>query len=331
MAKVTAKGMIVKEVLERFPDHPSKALAEKILIDNPLLFDSVEDARLFVRYYRGACGAKHRKSLATKQFINDGKKFLSPESKAPKRKPFILPAGCDNILWMSDIHFPNHDATALELAVNYGIAQSVNCIVIGGDLLDNEPFSHWEKKPSSNKVREWFDMAYEFLLHLRLTFPEAKIYWLCGNHEYWYEKWLIKHAPIVFDDPYYKLESRMKLNDLDIAYIDQYTKVKAGKLFLLHGHTLIKGVFSPVNAARGLFLRAKASTLIGHVHSSSKHSETNLKEELIGCWSVGALCTLSPDYDPHNTKHNQGFAVITTQPNGDFHVDNKEIYNNRIL
>ena len=87
---------------------------------------------------------------------------------------------------------------------------------------------------------------------------------------------------------------------------------------------------APVNAARGVFMRAKSSMLIGHVHSTSNHSETNIKEEPISCWSTGCLCTLAPDYDPHNTKHNVGFAQILVEKDGNFEVLNKRIINNKI-
>jgi predicted phosphodiesterase len=330
MIKVTARAEIVKDVLDRFPDFPSKGLAEKIWRENPLHFNDAEDARSIIRYYRGSSGDRNRANIADRSQVGSGKTFIG-RSRAPKRTVVRIPEKYNNILWLSDIHIPNHDQAAVNTAIAYGVTKKVNCIVIGGDLLDNEPFSNWEKKPSAGKVKEWFDMGYEFLLTLRLTFPDAKIYWMEGNHDQWYERWLIKHAPIVFDDHYYKLENRLRLSDLDITYLDQFTKVKAGKLFMLHGHTLIKGVFSPVNAARGLFIRAKSSTIIGHVHSSSKHSEMNLKGDLIGCWSVGCLCTLSPDYDPHNTKHNQGFAHIETGAGGSYHVNNIEIYNGQIL
>jgi len=70
--------------------------------------------------------------------------------------------------------------------------------------------------------------------------------------------------------------------------------------------------------------------LIGHVHTTSEHSESNIKEENIACWSSGCLCTLSPDYDPHGTKHNLGFAHIMVEKDGNFEVRNKRIINNKI-
>lgn len=326
MAKANLKGNTVKEYLEKFPALSKRALAEKIVFDYPLLYTDMEDARRAIRYWTGSNGDYSRSVLNTNKYLDHCK---IPKSVA--KKPRNVQLEGSKILWISDTHIPNHDEQAISLALEYGQKEEADCIVLGGDVLDNAPFTRWDKPPTVNQVRRWFDMAYDFLFHLRMVFPKAKIYWLEGNHDKWYERWLMKKAPILFDDPHYKMETRLKLDELDIQYIPENIKAKAGHLFLLHGHTLIKGVFSPVNGARGLFLRAKSSAIIGHVHSSSKHSETNLKGQLIGCWTVGCLCTLSPDYDPHNTKHNLGFAFIKVEPTGEYHVDNKEIYNGKIL
>ena len=100
---------------------------------------------------------------------------------------------------------------------------------------------------------------------------------------------------------------------------------------MTHGHLNIKGIFAPVNPARGVFLKAKTSLLIGHCHQVSEHTETTLKGKLISCWSTGCLCTLYQPYDPHNTKHSHGFAHVTVQKNGDYSVYNKRIFNGVIL
>lgn len=320
---INGKGKIVKDLIEKFPTLSKHALAEKIHTENPLVFKDKEDARALIRYYTGSYG-KIAKDRATH------KGFCIPKSKARKTAPYNLPTQYNNILWLSDIHAPNHNETALELAINYGVTNKVNCIVLGGDIIDNFPFTRHDKKPDRGEAKKMFECAYQILLHLRMTFPDAKIIWIEGNHDKWYERWLAKNAPMVWDDSYYSLEERLNLKELEIDYLTEKQVLKIDGLHCLHGHTLIKGVFSPVNPARGIFLRAKASTIIGHCHQSSKHTESNLKGQIISCFSTGCLCELNPDYDPHNTKHNLGFAHIT-RSNGNFHVRNLEIYNNQIL
>ena len=146
----------------------------------------------------------------------------------------------------------------------------------------------------------------------------------------WMMRWLMKKAPILFNDPYYHLPQRLDLKKYNIDFLEQHVILQIGKLHATHGHTIVKGVFAPVNAARGVFMKTKSNYIIGHCHTTSQHLETNIKGEQIGCWSTGCLCELSPSYDPHNTKHNLGFAHIVVDDKGGFVVHNKMIVNNTI-
>lgn len=324
---ITHKCEIVTKYITKFPNMSKSSLADLILEKEPLLFDNKEPIRSMIRYLTGAHGNAHRK---VKGHSNTVEMNFIPPSRNKKYPDFILPQKNDNILWLSDIHIPNHDQKAVNLAIQYGVDKKINTIILGGDVLDNEPFSAWEKKPSVNQVRQWFDMAYDFLLTLRMTFKDADIYWLEGNHDQWYERWLIKKAPILFDDHYYKLEQRLRLEELGIVYLNQFIKMRIDDLFALHGHTVMRQKLPPVNAARGLFMKAKHSAIIGHVHSSSSHIESTLKGRTIACYSVGCLANLHPEYDPHNTKHNHGFAHIT-RSKGYYHVDNMMIIDGKLI
>ena len=339
-----AKGQLAQQYAVKYPELPTLTLAKKMFHDFPTIFSSIENARDAIRYRRGESGKLDREKAAssgglvvsrkkkTLNLLNQSKNpFDLPESIAPSRADYVLPASCTSVLWMSDIHIPNHDAEALETAIRHGVKNKVNCIVIGGDLLDNTPFSRFDHKPTLNDARQYFVDCIRFLSSLRRTFPNAKIILMEGNHDAWYKRWLITKAPMLFNDSYYQLPERLGLNNFNIEFVAEERLVRAGKLFLAHGHTLIRSVFAPVNAARGVFLRSKASTLIGHVHSTSNHSESNLKGDIINCYSVGCLCTLHPDYDPHNTKHNQGFAHIEIDPKtGEYFVRNFRIQNGKI-
>jgi hypothetical protein len=94
----------------------------------------------------------------------------------------------------------------------------------------------------------------------------------------------------------------------------------------LHGHELQKGISAPVNPARGAFLRAKSSLLIGHHHQTSTHHENNLKRDQIVCYSIGCHCTLTPEYNPFGyTRQNHGGAIVEILKGGNFKVNNYRI------
>lgn len=326
--KPTSKNKLAREAINQFPELSKNALAEYLSDSYPALFKDKEAARSIIRNITGSNGEFNRKNI--KNPI-EKQPYKLPPSKCKTREFVKLPVSSNNILWLSDIHIPNQDNKALQLAIDYGVKNNINCIVLGGDILDNTPFtSHDAPPPGLDDVRTWFEYAQQFLGYLRQIFPKAHIVWIEGNHDNWIMRYLMKKAPILFNDEYYHLPQRLDLKSFNIDFYTQEKVLLAGKLQLHHGHTLIRGVFAPVNAARGLFLRAKSHALIGHVHTTSSHAEGNLKGEVVTTYSTGCLCTLAPDYDPHNTKHNVGFAHILTEKTGEFTVNNLKIVNGKI-
>ena len=332
-SKLSPKTRVTKDYINRFAGLSHAQIGRKLAEDYPTIFKSPEEARNTVRYYAGKRGKHNRKYAqnhtdtmeTAKQNTDVLKRWGLQKSKGNKRKTFQIPSEYDRVLWISDIHFPNHDEEALTAALNYGLEHKANCIVIGGDLLDNAPFTRFRTPPDKKRAREYFDMATEFLAALRKNFPKALILYMEGNHDRWYTDWLIDHCAVVFDDAHYQLETRLRLDSFAVQYLKENVMVKAGKLPMLHGHTVVRGVFAPVNAARGAYIRSKHNLLIGHTHQVSMHSEKDITGKVTKTWSTGCLCSLSPDYDPHNTKHGHGFAFITTDKNGSFTVENKEI------
>ena len=88
---------------------------------------------------------------------------------------------------------------------------------------------------------------------------------------------------------------------------------------------------SPVNIARGLYLRAKANTICGHHHRTSEHTEMNINGKITTTWSVGCLSELHPAYMPINS-WNWGFAMVTlSDDKKSFEVENKRIFNGKVF
>jgi predicted phosphodiesterase len=322
---MSQKIQLAADYVLKFPSISKSSIAAKLFNDYEAIYSSQEEARTYVRRVTGANGEYSNRKVSVPHTPD------LPPSKCSSRKFVDLPVSSNNILWMSDIHIPNQDNDAIKLAIEYGKKEKINCIVLGGDILDNTPFTnHDAPPPSADDVVEWFEYCQIFLSHLRTIFPKAHIVWIEGNHDNWYVRYLMKKAPMLFNDEYFRLPQRLDLKKYNVDFYEQNIVVRAGKLHLLHGHTIVRGFMAPVNAARGVFTRVKSSMLIGHVHTTSEHSESNIKEENIACWSSGCLCTLSPDYDPHGTKHNLGFAHIMVEKDGNFEVRNKRIINNKI-
>lgn len=329
------KREIVKPYLEKFPDHGDLTLAKLIYKKHPLAFKDLENCRSNIRVARGHNGKVSLNGITNKTLIKpktyDTNPYKLPDTEEKIRLPFILPKADNNILLISDLHIPYHNISAITAALKYGQEKNVNTIIINGDLIDFYQLSRFEKDPRKRSFKFECDSTKAFLVALRKAFPNTRIYWVKGNHDVRYEHWLMAKAPEVFDDPYYKLEERLRLNDEKVHLINDKTIIKAGKLNIHHGHLFFRGFMAPVNSARGLFMKAKESTICGHVHKISEHTETNLSGELTTCWSTGCLCELSPDYSPFANNYAHGFAHILVDNDRNYSVKNYRISNGKIL
>jgi predicted phosphodiesterase len=329
------KSDVAKEYRKKFPDFPTLKLARIMYKENNLMFKDVEDARAKLRYIEGKMGSNKKfKTIKDSEFYKEEARpknpYNLPESHKEDRTPFKLPIGCNNILLISDLHIPYHDIEAITIALDYGKEHNVNTIFINGDLIDNAQVSKFEKDLKKRSVKEEFDATKQFLVELRKAFPNAEIYWLKGNHCIRWEKFLAQKVSEIWDDPYFHLEERLRLNEERIKILDDSILVKAGKLSITHGHHIFKGIFSPVSPARGAYMKAKQSVIVGHLHRTSQNSEIDLDGNVVSCWSQGCLCELRTNYSPLASNAQHGFAHILIQPNGDYNVHNYQIIKGKI-
>lgn len=311
---------------------PTLKLARIMFSKESLTFKDVEDCRDVLRGIEGKKNNKKNKRYKITHFMPERPKnpYNLPESYQEKREPLRLPLTCNNILLISDIHIPYHDIDAITIALEYGVRENVNTIVLNGDVLDFCRISRFETDFSKRSVKQEFDAAKEFLRVLRQIFPTQEIYWIKGNHDQRYEKYLFQKASEIWDDPYFRLEERLQLNEERVHLIDDKILVKAGKLAITHGHHIFKGIFTPVSPARGAYMKAKQSVIVGHLHRSSHHVESDMEGNLNAAWSTGCMCQLRMDYSPLISNSQHGFAHVTVEKNGDFIVKNYSIINGKL-
>lgn len=327
------QGDIVKKYLKKFPDSKSATLARKIYNENKLFFSDVESVRSLIRYYKGASGKANLKKMTSKDFVVPKKQTTDPfhdfpESYADPFDPYVISQS--KTLIISDLHFPYQHNDATKLALRYGMEKQVNCILINGDLFDFAGISRHERNWKQRTVFEEFEAVRAFLKMLRRNFPKAKIVFKEGNHDERWEKWLFLKAIEIFDDPEYKLATRLKLGELGIDLVQDKRPVQIGKLTVLHGHELAGGS-GGVNPARATFLKTLESVVVGHYHKTSQHTEVTLGGNVISVHSIGCLCGLNPSYMPIN-KFNLGFGYVDLDvKTGEYHFQNKQIIKGKVF
>jgi predicted phosphodiesterase len=328
-----SKADIARDYATRFKDQliegtiSKKGLARRMMDENPGLWVDLEQARKALRSATG-CGTKYAKAAYDfKSTQAHGLRSLKCYTKEPDTVTIDGPA---RILVVSDLHIPYHDGEALEAAFQHALGLGIEDVYINGDLVDFYQLSRFDKDPNVVGIQEELRILGEFLAWLRGAFT-GRIWWKLGNHEDRFDRYMIARAPELYGLPALSVAGLVGAEDYGIQVIGSRTLCKMGRLNVIHGHEFGESTFSPVNPARGMFLRAKCSTLAGHNHQKSEHNENNLNGDEMACWSTGCLCDLRPSYRPFAfTKWDHGFAVVTVEEDGSFTVANHRIVKGKV-
>ena len=317
----------IADLSAKFPKASGAALVRMLMRDFPALYETRNAAECHVRWYRGKRGSESRKSAEHRGTAKPLGQLPLPESEAKPWLPFKIDAS--RVLCLSDIHIPFHDNAALEAALSYGDTFKPDAVLLNGDVLDFQSISKFSRDPRGPTLSDELKQCTAFLAHLRRRFPLAQIHWKLGNHEERWERFLRDKAPEILEIAefaWHKLGG-VKANDVNI--IGEQRIVMCGKLPVLHGHELPRGISNPVNPARGTFLRAIDCALTAHQHRTSEHSERSMLGRVIACWSQGCLCDLNPEYSRIN-RWDHSFATVQTVPIGDYECRLHRIINGKV-
>ena len=318
------KVKLSKEYREKYGiEMPTLKLARIMFKDNPLRFKSVDEARTILRGIEGKAGRNFNKYLDVPERPKNP--YNLPKSDETIYEPYKLEA--KRLLILSDIHIPYHSIDALTCAIDYAKKEKPDAILLNGDTLDFFGLSRFSKDPKKRSIAHELEAFRNFIDILKSTF-NAKLYFKIGNHEERYEHFLWMKAGELDGVDEFDLSNIIKARAEGIEIIKDKRIMKAGGLNIIHGHEYF-GITSPVNIARGLYMKGKVSALQGHNHQSSEHTETDMNGNITTTWSVGCLSELHPMYMPLN-KWNHGFAIVDIDEN-EFEVRNKRIHNGKVL
>lgn len=316
---------MARRLAKAHPGAPVQTLARRLVADanNAITLDQ---ARKRMARQFGVCGEKNRrrqKPTVAREKRQSGVEYMLPPSIAEPWTPYRLnvvgPVGI-----ISDVHVPYHSEVAVQAAVGYLKAQGLAALVLNGDIADFYAISRYLKDPSRRDFKGELEAVRQFLGWLRSEFPEIPIVFKAGNHEERWVHWLYQHAPEISDEPCMSLGAWLKLDDHGMELVEDQRPIMLGKLPVLHGHELPKGMAAPVNPARGVFMRTLSTGLVGHSHRSSNHAESDMWHKETACWSTGCLCDLTPEYARIN-RWNWGFAIATVHKGGTFDVQNYRV------
>lgn len=327
------KTQTARQYRSQHPDMPSLKLARIMYKENKKLYKDVEDARSSLRYIEGKGSSGHKvKSVKESEFFREEARpknpYKLPSSDEAIYEPYIL-TGHKRIALFSDIHVPYHSVSALTAAIEYAKKEKVDGLVLNGDTLDFHTLSRFNKDPRKKNFAQELEI-FKQLLQVFKKELKCKIYFKIGNHEERYDHYLGMKAGELDGVEEFSMKALIT-GRADVEFITDKRIIKANDLNIIHGHEFGMSVFSPVNIARGLFLKAKVSAIQGHNHATSEHTESNMNGKITTTWSQGCLCELNPAYLPIN-KWNHGFAIVDLDENGvEFEVRNKRIHKGKVL
>lgn len=318
----TAARIEAERLCKEFPKTPSRTLAKRLAGEYKCTLDN---ARTMIRGIRGAKGKVHKKYATQPRSKGKAgwKPSPPPKSLADPWTPFVID-GCKRVGVISDVHIPYHSDIAFTVAVNELKRRKIDCLLINGDFADFYTISRHQKNPAKRDFRMERKLLAEGLAYLKGEFPQARMVYKYGNHEERWQHYLWNHASEICDMETIQIDHWLEFERLGIEWVDDQRPVMVGKLPIMHGHELGKGITSPVNPARGAFMRTIHTLMVGHHHRTSQHVEGNIWHDETAIWSTGCLCSLNPDYARVN-KWNYGFACVEVDSKGSFGVDNMRI------
>jgi predicted phosphodiesterase len=251
-----------------------------------------------------------------------------PDSVSESAEPFNIDTpGVWGVL--SDVHIPFHVNVVLKLFAAECKRRAVKGIILNGDILDFYKVSSHLKDPSAMSFKDEIKKGRQFFAWLREAFPNAGIIHKEGNHEERLTHYVWQKAGELDGIEELTVSGMMKHEDRGVEYVGDRRIINLGKLPIFHGHEFPRGYAPPVNAARGLYLKAKMSAIAGHHHQSSTHSERRADGKIIKTWGLGCACDLRPRYCPMNN-WTHGFAMVELSKDRTFRVDNHTVIDGKI-
>ena len=212
----------------------------------------IDNIRSSIRCFRGAIGDKNRKGLKDREFYSIP--VEPPASDTKEWLPYIVGPEIKSTLIISDLHIPYHNPRAIKSAVGMAIDKKVDSVILDGDIIDAYELSSFIRDPNVRNFKGEVELLKQFFDYLEDQLPNARIIYKTANHEQRVDNYLMKFAPALFGMDGVNLSSWIGAVDRGIIMVNEKRPVKYGHLAILHGDEFSKGITSPVNPARGLYL-----------------------------------------------------------------------------
>ena len=226
---------------------------------------------------------------------------------------------------LPDAHIPFHDRHLTGAWMDLAGKLKLDAIDIIGDVIDAYPLSRFDKNPRRRaSLQMEVDQARDLLKSIRqLVGPKIPICYSEGNHENRLKRVLWSTSKALGDLRGLDIPGLLGLENLGISYYTPESPYRVGKLWFLHGDVSRKQNFSKSAGGRAADAVARSiggSVLMGHTHQMGHTMFRSWERELEG-YEVGCLCQFDMEYVVGVPPWQQGWAVATIFPDGNFSVE----------
>lgn len=250
-----------------------------------------------------------------------------PEAYANYLAPLKLDSYGKRCGIISDIHFPIHDRPAVLAAHAFLKKEEIDFLLLLGDIMDCGNLTRHNRRRVLNYTwREELGVGVNYIKSLRKVFPNIPIVYAEGNHENWFQQYIVNNASQI--DGTYILQEKLLLAEHDIEWVDETRLMTYGDLFMTHGHKL--GLGGGRNIATRLLDKHGVNIMVGHWHRCMSDDKRTLAGVLHGAWVNGCLSDQHPDYNMHNNS-THGTSIVDLHSNGLFHARQYKIDNGLVI
>ena len=210
---------------------------------------------------------------------------------------------------VSDLQYPYHDKRVWKAVLSFIKDLKPEIVILNGDGHDFYDMSSHSRNPErcGKLAVEIAGFNDDVLGPLVKAAPKAKRYYMEGNHERRFTRYIWHQAPALSGFNGLKHAGQaLGVAKHGFEYRAENEHLELGHLLVLHGHLISR---HSGWTARQHFMRYGTSLLVGHSHRWGSFAVRDWR----GCHIAeeqGCLCDLAPEYDPH-PNWQQGFAVVT--------------------
>lgn len=197
-----------------------------------------------------------------------------------------------------DWHAPFYDPSAFRALIALIKERRPNQIILNGDIIDFYPVStHLRSPRRALTLQEELDSARALLEVLRESAPNARIFYLYGNHEERFVKYLWRASPELLSLRSLSLSALLGLEPLRIERTASYAFMPCPELVVLHGRISRKRSGYTAHAHMEQF--GYLNGVNSHTHRLAKVYRRLPTGQTLIWTEAGCVCQLSPCFDPY--------------------------------